>query len=189
MLEWLAAGALVKAGAVIAAWSRLRSPHALARTGYLSKLRRLLEKSPGLANARDRGNETPLMHAARCGQEGAASLLLAWGADPNASCARGGTAIMMAAELGHASLVRTLLDAGARVNERDAEQATALHLAAVTGRVETIQCLLRAGADAAAKDAHGRTAFEIAVEQGHRSAAEELRERPVPPLASRLRLP
>jgi ankyrin repeat protein len=175
MLEWLAAGVLVKAGAALAGWSRLRSPHALARAGYLSKLEPLLRRTPRLVHARDRRGQTPLMHAARSGQRAAVCLLLQRGADPNALCERGGTALMMAAELGNAELVGALLRAGARVNERDAEQATALHLAAGTGGTDAVRALLRGGADCAARNRQGRTALELALGAGHAVTAAALR--------------
>jgi len=175
MLEWLAAGVLVKVGAVVAGWTRLRSPHALARAGYCSRLGPLLAERPWLVRARDRRGETPLMHAARAGQRSTVRLLLDCGADPNALCERRGTALMRAAELGDAALVSILIRAGANVSARDAEGATALHLAAGSGDFETVCALIDAGADRAVRDRRGRTPLALAESAKHRRLGALLR--------------
>lgn len=62
---------------------------------------------------------TALMCACESGRVGAARLLLAAGADPNAADCDGWTPLAFAARGGHLATVKELLDAGAKVDPRD----------------------------------------------------------------------
>ena len=104
--------------------------HAAVKRGDLPAMRRLLEKSPALANARSEGDARgtyPLHVAAEHGQEGAARLLLEYDADvalrdlENDSIALG-----WAAFFGRPAVVEVLLNAGSEVNQRNKHGLTPL---------------------------------------------------------------
>ena len=82
-------------------------------------------------------------------------LLLAAGANVNATDYSGDTALHCAASQTSESVVRLLLAAGAKV--------PTLHYAAITGRTKNIRILVCYNADPSVKDHMGETAFSYAV--------------------------
>jgi len=106
-----------------------------------------------------------------------ARLLLARGADPDATdAAHGWTALMLAAHVGDEALpvLRALLRAGAALEPRDGMRYTALALAAMGGAARAVRALLRAGADPRARGLSGWSIARAARERGHASLAAEL---------------
>lgn len=104
------------------------------KRGDLPAMRRLLEKSPALANAR---SET----------------------DP-----RGTFPLHVAAEAGQAGAARLLLEYGADVAARDLENdAIALGWAAFFGRPDVVEVLLNAGSEPSQRNRHGLTPLGCAV--------------------------
>lgn len=93
------------------------------------------------------GGNTPLLFAARVGDLPSARLLVAAGADLDATDARGVTATVLAAHLGIFDLVEFLLEEGA---DPDAAGAgfSALHVAVLRRDEQTVRALLAHGADA-----------------------------------------
>ena len=93
-------------------------------------MRRLLEKNPALANARsetDARGTYPLHVAAQAGQEGAARLLLEYGADVSLlDLENDSIALGWAAFFGRPEVVRVLLGAGSEVNQRNKHGLTPL---------------------------------------------------------------
>ena len=73
-------------------------------------------------------------------------VLLAAGADVNATDQGGTTALMAASALGHGDLVDLLLVAGADVNLKDAAGKSALARATLAGHSEIVDALKAAGA-------------------------------------------
>ena len=104
--------------------------HAAAKRGDLAAMRRLLEKNPALANARsetDSRGTYPLHVAAEAGQEGAARLLLEYGADVSLlDLENDSIALGWAAFFGRPEVVRVLLGAGSEVNQRNKHGLTPL---------------------------------------------------------------
>jgi ankyrin repeat protein len=86
-----------------------------------------------------RCHETPLMAAAKFGQDDAARVLIAAGARVNARSEVGSTALMCAASGGYDDTVRLLLDAGADRAARDRNGETAADYAAHSGHRATAQ--------------------------------------------------
>ncbi|GBP85350.1 Kinase D-interacting substrate of 220 kDa B [Eumeta japonica] len=101
---------------------------------------------------RDENNATALMVASERGRAEAVRLLVAAGADPNATDADGWGPVALAARAGHAPVVRELLDAGAKVDPRDCGGWTPLMWASYKGHEEVVAFLLEKGADV---HAHG----------------------------------
>jgi ankyrin repeat protein len=87
----------------------------------------------------------------------AARLLLARGADPRATNARGETPLHTAASEGFLALARLLLAARVPVDATDDDGRTPLHLAAWEGHADMAALLLAHGAGAGRKDAAGLT--------------------------------
>lgn len=90
-------------------------------------------------------------------------LLLAAGADPNATTAAGETVLMRASERHNPAILDALLAGGAD-SKRGGDGSTPLHRATYEGFVAGILRLLAAGADPDALDHLGRTAATIAAE-------------------------
>lgn len=114
--------------------SQVSDLHAAVRRGDLPAMRRLLERDPGLANARsesDARGPFPLHVAAEAGQTGAARLLLEYGADVSArDLENDAIALGWAAFFGRPELVQLLIAAGSEVNQRNKHGLTALDCAA-----------------------------------------------------------
>ena len=93
-------------------------------------MRRLLENNPALANARsptDPRGTYPLHAAAEAGQEGAARLLLEYGADVSLlDMENDSSALGWAAFFGRPEVVKVLLGAGSGVNQRNKHGLTPL---------------------------------------------------------------
>jgi ankyrin repeat protein len=96
-----------------------------------------------------------------------AELLLAAGADKEASDQQGVTALMLAAASGHHNFIELLLTAGADKEAKCVDGDTALIAAAAMDRVKCLDVLLKAGADKEAKTMQGNTALIKASEEGH----------------------
>lgn len=115
-------------------------------------------------------------------------LLLAAGADPNASLNHRRSGPLHYAADGfingpawdanrQVKTIRCLLDAGADINAQDKNGAAPLHRAVRTRCAAAVRCLLEAGSDATLKNKSGSTPFHLAVQDTGRggSGAEEAR--------------
>lgn len=92
-----------------------------------------------------RGGSTPLLFAARVGDDRSASVLLAAGADANDSLPDGTSALVLAAHSGNGDVAALLLDKGADPNA-DGTGYTALHAAVLRSDVTLVKALLAHGA-------------------------------------------
>ncbi|OAL54789.1 ankyrin [Pyrenochaeta sp. DS3sAY3a] len=118
------------------------------------------------------GTRTSLVAAAGFGDISLVTLLIQYGADPNAhpkgSISR--SPLQAACEAGKLAVAQLLLDHGADVNAPPAwhNGGTALQFAAINGNPEIVLMLLKRGADvdAPAARVNGRTALEGAAENG-----------------------
>ena len=88
-------------------------------------VRALLEKGADV-NAKNKYDDTALIHAAYAGDTDTVAVLLEKGADVNAKDDMGRTALIEAARQGRTETVRALLEVGADVTTRDKEGETAL---------------------------------------------------------------
>lgn len=120
----------------------------VAWLGDVQKVRELLEGSPGLANTVGKGvREPPLCTAVLAGETNVVDVLLAHGADPNATSRFGLPGLHLAAALGNEAVVKMLLGNGADVKKEGESGETALHWASAKGRKDIVRLLLGAGAD------------------------------------------
>jgi len=83
--------------------------------------------------ARSEGGFTPLLFAARVGDQESARLLLQAGAKVNESTPKDGTALLVASASGHEQLAIYLIEKGADPNAADPNGVTALHFATLKG--------------------------------------------------------
>jgi ankyrin repeat protein len=86
-----------------------------------------LPRDPTRAGGNPKGQLTPLMYAARQGNEAAAAALIDAGAKLNEQSADGSTAVLLAAINGHFDLARMLVERGADVNIPSVDGATPLY--------------------------------------------------------------
>jgi len=137
--------------------------HAAARSGDVAEVTRLLDSGVNV-DARDDLGSTPLLEAAWEGHGEVVRVLLAHGANVNAS-RDDATALQYAVLTGRAAIVAQLLKAGARTDVRDRFGATVLHLAAGRGPLDVLTLLLEAHADIEAVDQADHTPLETAIFQ------------------------
>jgi ankyrin repeat protein len=93
-----------------------------------------------------RGGSTPLLFAARAGDERSTQALVSAGADVNDKLPDGTSALVLAAHSGHEATAITLLEKGADPNAAEIGY-TALHAAVLRGRLGLVQALLAHGAN------------------------------------------
>lgn len=93
-------------------------------------------------NARNPGDGTVLMVAAKRGDLPAVERLLAMGADVNVTTAGDGTALIAAAGQGHLPVVKRLVAAGAKVDTIAPHDETALITASRKGRLDVVEFLV-----------------------------------------------
>jgi len=125
-------------------WIALPENIAIART--------LLDHHADPNARRDESKTTPLMCAAKEGQESTVRLLLARGAKVGLTDSQGTDALHFAAESGSVECVRLLLDAGADVNSRDSLRNVPLMNAVSNGNIPIVKLLIARGADVSAED-------------------------------------
>lgn len=119
---------------------------------------------------------TALHLVAFFGSTGAATALIAAGADVDA-VSRNGMRVRplhSAAAGRHVAICRALIEAGADVNAVQAGGFTPLMAAAQNGDAELVDLLTAAGADAGARADDGRTAADLAGAAGHAELARRL---------------
>lgn len=151
--------------------------HDAAKFGNVAEVNELLAQRPQLIGARDTSGGTPLHMAAASGHGGVVEVLVAQGADVNATTSNGVTPLHLAASLGHREVAELLLANGADINAADPEwKVTALHSAAGFGRKQMVELLLAKGADVHARNIHGQTPLDVAVCKKRTVVADLLRE-------------
>src|SRR5882672_12252295 len=126
--------------------------------------------------------DTPLHLAAAGYRVEIIRLLLAAGADPNATANRRHSSPLHYAADGYITgpvwdaerqvkTIRLLLDAGAGINAQDLNGAAPLHRAVRTRCAAAVRCLLEAGGDPALKNKPGSTPFHLAVQNTGRGGS------------------
>ena len=119
---------------------------AYAQSGDLKALRRLLDANPRLVRQRDADGETPLIAAVQAGNTNTLPLLLARGAEVDATNRFGWTPLLIAALHGRDAALEALLAAGAQANQANPSGQTPLVAAAFHGSTAAAQALLARGA-------------------------------------------
>jgi 26S proteasome non-ATPase regulatory subunit 10 len=115
---------------------------------------------------------TPLMMASsRKVGDAVVALLLARGADADATNAAHQSALHFAASRGNLDVARALVGAGASARVKDRRGQYALHRAAAAGSVPVMRLLVERKSPLDAKDADGLTALHHALAEGHGDAA------------------
>jgi uncharacterized protein len=136
----------------------------------------LLDRAPVLARGYSPDGYPPLGLAVFFGHEEVARLLLAHGADVNATSRNSQrvTPLHAAVARRDAAMVRELLKRGADPNAEQAGGFTALHSAAFHGDREIVELLLDHGAQPTKKTLDGKTPASLAIEHGNDAVAEIL---------------
>jgi ankyrin repeat protein len=147
-------------------------------TGRTERVKVLLAKDPGLANAYAADGFTPLGLAAFFGHKLLAEVLLAGGAKVN-QASRNKEKVMplhsaLAAQ--QADIVRLLIDHGADVKACQTSGVTPLHQAAASGQLDMARLLLSHGAVIKATMGDGKTPLDLAVDRKQTQIVEFLRQ-------------
>jgi len=116
--------------------------------GDVTRVRRLLEENPSLANDTTNTYREPALFAAiREGHSATAELLLDNGADLNVKDRYKEPPLHAAAYPGHKDMVALLISKGADVNQKGPHGELALHLASAKGHSQITQLLVEAGTE------------------------------------------
>jgi len=140
--------------------------------GDVQDVRRFLRSDPELANLQVEDGLTPLLLAVNFEEHDVATLLLEYGADPNARYRDMLTlglpdlehnVLMRAVEVSPPNVLELLIERGADVNAHYGEGMTALHVAAASENSHVVQLLIdrgaRVDAEMAGTDDTGRNMF------------------------------
>lgn len=152
------------------------SMHALARHSFVYGALLSLPLQETDVNRRDETGLTPLMQAARDGEDREIKSLLERGAKVNEPDRYGWTALNYAVAGLDSDKVKLLLGGGAEVNTKDRRGMTPLMWAAIGGRTEIVKLLLAKGAELNAQAKNGATALSFATAKGHDGIAQLLKK-------------
>jgi ankyrin repeat protein len=154
-----------------------------AAVGEEERVKELLEKDPGLANATAPDGFSPLGLAAFFGHPKVAASLIEHGADANAPSKNSARVRPLHSALAHHrwevsfKMAQRLIAGGADVNAKQAGGWAPLHQAAIHGQIDLAKLLLDRGADVHAKADNGKTPLDLAMAGKHKEMAALLRER------------
>ena len=169
--------ALILSVLLLAAAGCAPSPHDIAASGDVERMKARLADDPESIHARNDLEKTPLHYAVTSSRTEMIAYLIAQGADI-AAADRTGMQPLHVAIVQHApdrpDQIAQLLDAGAGISAQDDFGDTPLHVAAMFGKLRILKYLIERGADPAAKNVEGLTPQELARKHRRTEAAELL---------------
>lgn len=152
----------------------IESIYDAAEAGDIGLVNAFLDSGIDIDEKRCRDGLTPLLVAARFGQQEICATLLDRGADLTATAVSRSTPLHEAAANGKAICCQLLLTAGSDPNAKDTAGQTPLHVAIMGGHIATVRLLLDAGACPSVATSSGDTPLQLAVEAGHEDVCQVL---------------
>ncbi len=153
--------------------------HQAAQVGDLAKVKMLLASNPDLVFTKNKKelNATALHGAVMNGHKEVVELLLASGAEVNATIKKQGlTPLHFAVVRRQMDVIKLLLVHEAEINAKDSDGQTPLHVAAANGFKEEAELLLAHGAEVHATTNTGKTPFNYAMHYHHWEIIELLKQ-------------
>ena len=139
------------------------------------KITEMLLKRNAKVNEPSKDSVTPLMAAARAGNLEAVTLLLEYGANPNAEDNKGKTALNYAAENKNHDIVLKLIDTKIiKIDDKETALSVSITSAAAAKDMMTVHKLLDRGADINGKNQLGYTPLIAAVDTGDYKFVREM---------------
>jgi ankyrin repeat protein len=142
--------------------------------GQIDRVVAMLDADPTAMHLRVYDGQSLLHRAAYYDRPEVARLLLARGADVNATSNRGVTPLHMAVREEYMRMVDLLIANGADVNMADDDGRSVLHIAALEDYHEAVAPLVAAGADPRALTGTWKTALHLAAREDHEKVVEQL---------------
>jgi len=152
-----------------------RNIHDAAAFGELERVQTIVEQHPGMVNAPNKNEKTPIYFAITTGKRDVFEYLIDKGAKVEWSDMTGYAPLHIAAIMGREDMAKRLMEEGADIEVRDKFGDTPLHVAAYKGRGDFIEFLADQGANINAKNEDGRTPLDLAIEHYKEDAADTLR--------------
>lgn len=149
--------------------------HLAAKNGTAEDITKLLSSTNSLLESTDAKGLTPLLTAARAGNDKACALFLAAKANFKAKSKDEKNVLHFGAISGNPEVVKLFAKHRKMIEAKDAHGLTPLIWAAFKGHLAVCKLLLEAGASPSATDTYGRTALQIAEEAGKASVVELLK--------------
>ena len=157
MNKIIAIGILIAFLIVFGAMSFADDIHESAQKGDLEGLKLMIDKDPGLVNAKDQDGRTPLHWACRGVHIDVVKYLVEKGANVNAEDSNKIVPLHSLATRNGATAIAILVDNGADIDFKDYGGNTALHHAAMNNAADAVALLIKKSADLENIEDYGRT--------------------------------
>jgi ankyrin repeat protein/L-ascorbate metabolism protein UlaG (beta-lactamase superfamily) len=154
--------------------------HEACLKGDLVKVKKILEKDPGLLNSKGNSEKAPIHYAVQGGHLKLVKFLLNKGTPVDILNVAGQTPLAYAAAMGHESLAKLLLARGADLNAKTKRGIKPINYAIQRNHVKVAKRLIKKGADVKGKEENGWTMLHSAAWSGKKDILDLLVKNGIP---------